>query len=164
VPVEEASSAQLGLRRDALELAAEHDGLVVDLTIPRIVESRPPRLEHSDQWVLVHYGLADDGAIATLGLSSFGLPELRVMIPPGAPKVMCGAVASGLTHRLLDEWPDVDPVGPAVVNLQDVSFGLGDPSAPDVPTDRGVRVLIDYDEDAHELVVEVLDDPATLFA
>lgn len=163
-PVDDAATAQLETRNAALSLAGKHDGMVVDLTVPRIIGSQSPRLEHSDQWVLVHYELADEGAIATRGLSSFGLPELRVVIPSGAPTVMCGAVTSGLTHRLLAEWPQVDPIGPAVITLRDISFGLGDPDADSVPTERGVQVLIDYDAEAHELVVDILDDPALLFA
>ncbi len=165
VPLAEAGEAHLQTRAAALALAAENDGVVVDLTIPRLVE--PPAAEltlaHSDAWVMVHYEVADRGAIGSRGLESFGLPELCVAVPEGADPAMCGAVTSGLTHRLLGEWPQMDPVGPAVITLRDIAFGLGDPQADSVGTERRVRIEIAYDDIAHELDVSLLDDPAVLF-
>ncbi|MBM9462817.1 hypothetical protein JL108_05100 [Aeromicrobium sp. YIM 150415] len=166
VPLADAGETHLRTRAAALALAAENDGVVVDLAIPRLVE--PPSgelsLAYSDAWVMVHYEVADRGVIGSRGLESFGLPELCVTVPDGADPAMCGAVTSGLTHRLLDEWPQMDPVGPAVITLRDIAFGLGDPQAAEIGTERRIRIEIGYDDIAHELDVTLLDDPALLFA
>lgn len=164
-PLSEAGAAHVQMRATAFALAAEHDGLVIDLALPRLLE--PPsdavRLEHADAWVLVHYDMASRGVLGTRGLESFGLPELCVTVPEGVEAAMVGAVTSGLTHRLLTEWPHVDPVGPAVITLRDIAFGLGDPHADSIGTERRVRVEISYDDIAHELDVRLLDDPTPLF-
>ncbi|RLV56910.1 hypothetical protein D9V41_03835 [Aeromicrobium phragmitis] len=164
-PLAGAGDAHVQMRAAAFALAAEHDGLVIDLALPRLLE--PPRgeirLEYADAWVLVHYDVASRGVLGTRGLESFGLPELCVKVPEGAEAAMVGAVTSGLTHRLLTEWPHVDPVGPAVITLRDIAFGLGDPQADSIGTERRVRVEISYDDVAHELDVTLADDPAILF-
>jgi hypothetical protein len=78
---------------------------------------------------------------------------------------MTDAVVAGLAHRLIAEWPENDPVGPATVTLRDIAFGLGDPQAATTPKDRTLDLLITYDPGPHRLVVQLLQDPAeALFA
>lgn len=152
-------------RTRAFALAASHDGVVVDLRLPRLLvpPDGPITLAHANQWVVVHYDVADHGIIGTRGLESFGLPELCVTVPEGADLAMCGAVTSGVTYRLLAEWPHNDPVGPAVITLRDIAYGLGDPNADDVGRSPRVDVTISYDDVAHELDVHLAQDPAVLF-
>jgi hypothetical protein len=152
-------------RTRAFAAAARDDGVVVDLAMPRLLVAPvgPINLSHADQWVLVHYDDIDSGRIGTRGLAAFGLPELSLQIPDGVAPAMCGAVASGLSYRLLAEWPANDPVGPAVVTLRDIAYGLGDPGADDVPTDRHVRIDISVDADSNELTVAFVDSPTSLF-
>lgn len=160
-----AAQANINARSAALTLAARHDGIVVDLGIPRLVEPpvRPLNIATANQWVLVHYDHIDAGFISTRGLESFGLPELRVQIPDGAQPTMCGAVTSGITHRLLVEWPTHDPIGPAVITLRDIAHGLGDECADDVSTERQVNISLSYDDELHELVATIDSDPLALF-
>ena len=154
-------------RIDALMLAEEHDGVVIDLSIPRVVELRSDEvsLAHATQWYAVDYTSLATGTIMTVGLTAFGLPEVEVSGVHEQQHAMYSAVLAGLVHRLLAEWPANDPVGRATVTLRDIAYGLGDPSAAQTPNDRTIDVDIAYDGDAEQLVVRLLDDPAvTLFA
>jgi hypothetical protein len=151
---------------EALQLAEHHDGVVVDLRIPRIVElrARDVSLAHATQWYCVDYAELASGRILTIGLSAFGLPEIAMIEVDRRGHAMFSAVLAGLAHRLIAEWPASDPVGPATVTLRDIAYGLGDDQAPTTPKDRAVRLDIRYDPDAALLVVRPVDDPAvTLF-
>jgi hypothetical protein len=182
-PTAAAAAAARDTRIQALELAARHDGVVLELLTPRLVEltSDQVSLAHATQWYVLDHGAVLDGVLLTEGLAQFGLPEVRLRTGLGggaatgatdgtpaddpALRGMASAVLAGLVHRLIEEWPEHDPVGEATVTLRDIAFGLGDPQADVTPHDRGVRLRIDYVPDDHVLAVELLDDPATtLFA
>jgi hypothetical protein len=165
--LQDGAAAQLETRVQALRLAEEHDGVVIDLTIPRAVEQRSDEvsLEHATQWYVVDYADLASGRLTTVGLRSFGLPEVVVDGVDPDRHAMFSAALAGLAHRLIAEWPANDPVGRATVTLRDIAWGLGDPGADDTPTDRSVDVSIDYVADPEALVVRLLEDPATaLFA
>lgn len=165
--VEDAAFVQRDVRIEALRLAEQHDGVVIDLAIPRVVEERSDAvsLAHATQWYVADYAHLDAGELRTVGLASFGLPELALHDVAQDRHAMYGAVLAGLVHRLIAEWPANDPVGEATVTLRDIAYGLGDPAAPQTPQDRAVGVRIDYDPDENRLVVRALADPAeTLFA
>jgi hypothetical protein len=154
-------------RIDALLLAEEHDGVVIDLAIPRVVEQRSDEvsLAHATQWYVVDYSELPDGRITTVGLTSFGLPELTVHGVDERAHAMYSAVLAGLVHRLLAEWPANDPVGPATVTLRDIAYGLGDAGAAGTPDDRTIDVEIGFDGTAGRLELTLAGDPAdTLFA
>lgn len=163
--VEDAAFTQRDLRIEALRLAEAHDGVVIDLGIPRVVEGRPDEvsLAHATQWYVVDYDRLDAGEIRTIGLTSFGLPEIALGGVDRDGHAMFSAVLAGLVHRLVAEWPANDPVGRATVTLRDIAYGLGDPAAAQTPNDRTIDVSIDYADG--QLDVLVLDDPARrLFA
>jgi len=166
-PTKDMAEAVRDARIHALQLAAEHDGMVVELLPPRVLELTPEQvsLAHAQQWYVLDYDDLDDGLLRTDGLSQFGLPELTVVDVDPATHAMAGAVVAGLAHRLIAEWPENDPVGPATVTLRDIAFGLGDPQAATTPKDRTLDLLITYDPGPHRLVVQLLQDPAeALFA
>ena len=154
-------------RIDALLLAEENDGVVIDLSIPRVVELRSEEvsLAHATQWYTIDYQELSDAHFRTIGLSSFGLPEIVVKGVDEAAHAMYSAVLAGLVHRLLAEWPANDPVGRATVTLRDIAYGLGDAEAAATPKGRSIDVEIAYDADKHLLVVTLDGDPAeSLFA
>lgn len=174
-PVETAAAAARDARIAALEMAARHDGVVVELLTPRVVElsSEQVSLAHATQWYVLDHAALLDGDLVTDGLAQFGLPEVRVRgtVPDGRgaertlDRAMSSAVLAGLVRRLIAEWPAQDPVGEATISLSDIAFGLGDPQADVTPRDRGIRIFVDYVPDDHVLGVELLEDPATtLFA
>jgi hypothetical protein len=166
-PTKDMAEAVRDARIHALQLAAEHDGVVVELLPPRVLELTPEQvsLAHAQQWYVLDYDDLDDGLLRTDGLSQFGLPEVTVVEVDRATHAMTDAVIAGLAHRLIAEWPENDPVGPATVTLRDIAFGLGDPQAAATPKDRTLDLLIDYDPGPHRLVVQLLQDPAeVLFA
>lgn len=163
--VENAAFTQRDLRIEALRLAEAHDGVVIDLGIPRVVEGRPDEvsLAQATQWYVVDYDRLDAGEIRTIGLTSFGLPEIVLGGVDRDGHAMFSAVLAGLVHRLVAEWPANDPVGRATVTLRDIAYGLGDPAAAQTPNDRTIDVSIDYA--AGRLDVLLLGDPAEqLFA
>jgi hypothetical protein len=165
--LDDVAFVQRDARVEALRLAEEHDGVVIDLAIPRVVEDRADdvSLSHATQWFVIDHDELDDGRLGTLGLTSFGLPEIVLDgVDPQQP-AMAGAVLAGLVHRLIAEWPAHDPVGDATVTLRDIAYGLGDGAAAQTPADRSVDVSIGYDPQAERLTVRLLGDPATtLFA
>ena len=165
--LDDVAFVQRDARVEALRLAEEHDGVVIDLSIPRVVEDRADdvSLSHATQWFVIDHDELDDGRLRTLGLTSFGLPEIVLDgVDPQQP-AMAGAVLAGLVHRLIAEWPAHDPVGEATVTLRDIAYGLGDGAAAQTPADRSVDVSIGYDPQAERLTVRLLGDPATtLFA
>lgn len=165
VPIEQASAALRDARIQALDLARRHDGVVVELLPPRVIELRPDEvsLAHATQWYVLDYDRLDDGLLVTDGLAQFGLPELLLTGVQRATHVMTDAVVAGIAYRLIAEWPSNDPVGPATITLRDIAFGLGDAQAATTPADRSVDVTLSYDETAHVLRVTLHDDPATLF-
>jgi len=166
-PTAKMAAAVRDARIHALELAREHDGVVVELLPPRVLEFTPAEvsLAHAQQWYVLDYDDLDDGILRTDGLSQFGLPEVMVVDVDPETHAMTDAVIAGLAHRLIAEWPKNDPVGPATVTLRDIAFGLGDPQASTTPRDRTIDLLIDYDAGPHRLVVQLPQDPAvTLFA
>ncbi|RYJ02639.1 MAG: hypothetical protein EON52_19205, partial [Actinomycetales bacterium] len=57
VPIEQASAALRDARIQALDLARRHDGLVVELLPPRVIELRPDEvsLAHATQWYVLDY-------------------------------------------------------------------------------------------------------------
>jgi hypothetical protein len=149
-------------RIQALELAGRHDGIVVELLPPRVLELRPEEvsLAHAQQWYVLDYDDLSEGRIRTDGLAQFGLPEVAVSDVDPETHAMTDAVIAGLAHRLIAEWPTNDPVGPATVTLRDIAFGLGDEKASEIPEGRSIDVLIDYDPGPHQLQVQLMDDPA----
>lgn len=165
--LEDAAFVIRDARIDALLLAEEHDGVVIDLSIPRVVELRSAdvSLSHATQWYTIDYQELPAGHFRTIGLSSFGLPEIVVEGVDEATHAMYSAVLAGLVHRLLAEWPANDPVGRATVTLRDIAYGLGDSEAAATPKGRAIDVEIAYDADEHLLVVTLDGDPAdSLFA
>jgi hypothetical protein len=165
--LEDAAFAIRDARIDALLLAEEHDGVVIDLSVPRVVEWRSDEvsLAHATQWYTVDYQELHAGHFSTVGLRSFGLPEIVVERVVESAHAMYSAVLAGLVHRLLAEWPANDPVGRATVTLRDIAYGLGDSEAASTPKGRSIDVEIAYDADDHLLVVTLDGDPAeTLFA
>ncbi|MEV7396906.1 hypothetical protein [Aeromicrobium sp. NPDC092404] len=165
--LEDAAFAIRDARVDALMLAEEHDGVVIDLSIPRVVETRASdvSLAHATQWYTVDYQDLPDGRLTTIGLRSFGLPEIVVERVDESAHAMFSAVLAGLVHRLLAEWPANDPVGRATVTLRDIAYGLGDAEAASTPKGRSIELDIAYDADDMLLVVTLDGDPAeSLFA
>ncbi len=150
-------------RIQALEIAGRHDGLVVELLPPRVLELRPEEvsLAHAQQWYVLDYDDLAEGLLRTDGLTQFGLPEVSISGVDPETHAMTDAVIAGLAHRLIAEWPSNDPVGPATVTLRDIAFGLGDTKAAEIPEGRSIDVLIDYDPGPHQLLVQLMDDPAT---
>lgn len=144
--------------REAIQLAKQHDGLVVDLQTPRIVELSDQGPRPAAAWFAFEYDLEDLGTIRTHGLNVIGLPEIVVRAVPEGERRMYDMVVVGLVHRLLNEWPEHDPVGPARVTLGDITAGYEGGDAP--PDQRGVDVLIDYDPELPALTVEVMTSPA----
>lgn len=159
--VEDAAFTQRDTRIEALQLAEQHDGIVIDLNIPRVVEIRSDEvsLAHATQWYVVDYIDLGESVLRTVGLTAFALPEIMLTDVEQAKHPMFSAVLAGLVHRLIAEWPAHDPVGVATVTLRDIAYGLGDPDAADTPKDRSVDVEISYADDA--LVVRLLADPAS---
>ncbi len=165
--VDTAAFAQRDVRTEALALAEQHDGVVIDLGIPRVLEgtSDEVSLAHATQWYVVDYAELERGVLSTIGLAGFGLPEIVVDGVDREKHAMFSAVLAGLVHRLLAEWPANDPVGEATVTLRDIAYGLGDPAASQTPKDRALDVVIAYRDDEQVLLVSLLADPATtLFA
>lgn len=166
-PTRDMAEAVRDARIHALQLASAHNGVVVELLPPRILELTPEQvsLAHAQQWYVLDYDDLDDGLLRTDGLSQFGLPEVTVVNVARPTHAMTDAVVAGLAHRLIAEWPENDPVGPATVTLRDIAYGLGDPEAVSTPKDRTIDLLITYDPGPHRLVVELMQDPAAvLFA
>lgn len=160
-PTREAAQLLRDARVEALELAARHDGVVIDLLVPRLVEhdAAETSTAHAAQWVSIDFTQHTEGILGTEGLHVFGLPELTV---EGVTQpAMMSAVLTGLAHRLIAEWPANDPVGPAVVTLRDIAYGLGDPQASVTPVERGLSVEIGYDPVAGTLPLTLQGDPAT---
>ncbi len=143
--------------REAIEIATRHDGLVVDLQTPRIVELTEQGPRPAAAWFTFEYDLDDLGTIRTHGLTVIGLPEIVLRNVPEDERGMYDMVVVGLVHRLLEEWPEHDPVGPARVTLGDIAAGYEGGEV--VQQERGVDVLIDYDPELHALTVEVMTSP-----
>lgn len=162
-PTDVMADAVRDCRIQALELAHRHDGVVVELLPPRVLELRPDEvsLAHAQQWYVLDYDDLNDGLMRTDGLAQFGLPEVAVASVDPATHAMTDAVVAGLSHRLIAEWPSNDPVGPATVTLRDIAFGLGDAKASTTPEGRSIDLLIDYDAGPHLLLVQLMDDPAS---
>lgn len=153
VSLDEARRAAARSRLDAAAFAAEHDGVLVDLAVPRIVTA--PAAEGAAAWVAVD---VDPEGLTTRGLEAFGLPELRLdAIAPDATAAAI-AVVLGLAHRLLTEWPAQDPVGPATVTLHDIALAYDDTTGTAPGTDRSTDLLIAFHDGS--LVVTLLGDPA----
>lgn len=151
-------------RREALGLAEQHNGLVIDLQTPQVIETSGIDPQPAAQWFAFGYDPDRPDEVGTHGLSALGLPEIAVRGVPEGQRPMYDMVVVGLVHRLLDEWPEHDPVGPARITLSDITAGYegGDTSESDHTT--GVDVLIDYDPEVPALRVEFMSDPAeTLF-
>lgn len=161
--VDDAAFALRDARTEALILAEQHDGLVIDLAIPRTVDqhSSTVSLAHATQWYVVDYAHLAQGQLHTVGLASFGLPELVVTDVDADQHAMVNAVLAGLVHRLIAEWPAHDPVGGATITLRDIAYGLGDPAAAETPKDRSIDVTIEHDPAAERLLVRLQGDPAT---
>ena len=157
VPLADARSAAGGARRDAGAFAAEHDGVLVDLAVPRIVEDAAAA--GASAWVAVD---VDPLGLTTRGLEAFGLPELRVDGVEAARTAASIAVLLGLSQRLLTEWPEHDPVGPAAVTLHDIALAYDDQIDQTGP-ERSTDVLIAFHDG--ELILTLVGDPvADLFS
>jgi hypothetical protein len=161
-PVERMADAVRDARVDLLDRAARLEGVVLELLPPRVLELRPEQvsLAHAAQWYVLDYDDLADGVLRTDGLAQFGLPEVVVSGIDVERHAMTDAVVAGLAHRLIAEWPEHDPVGPATVTLRDIAYGLGDADAAHTPADRTIDMLIDYEPVAHHLLVELMADPA----
>jgi len=146
-------------RREAIDLAERNDGLVVDLQTPRIVEMPDAGPRPASAWFSFEYDLENPDEVHTHGLHVLGLPEIVVRRVPEGQRPKYDMVVVGLVHRLLEEWPEHDPVGPARVTLGDIAAGYDGGDAD--PTDQGVDVLIDYDPALPALIVDVMNDPGS---
>ncbi|WP_344197522.1 hypothetical protein [Aeromicrobium alkaliterrae] len=166
-PTASAATDAVAARLEALTIAAQHDGLVIDLAVPRFVthplEATDPTI--AKQWVAMDLAPATETSldIVSHGLATFGLPELRASAVGPASLPAGIALLTGLAHRLLVEWPQNDPVGPATITLDDVAAGLGEPGLGDAESAPSSGVRISLDLVAEELAVTFLDDPVTLF-
>ena len=118
---------------------------MVELLPPRVFELTPEQvsLAHAQQWYVLDYDDLDR-VLRTDGLSQFGLPEVTVVDVERTTHAMTDAVIAGLAHRLIAEWPENDPVGPATVTLR-TSPTVGDPDAVTTPKDRTIDLVIGYD-------------------
>ncbi len=141
---------------EALQLAQLHDGIVLDLQTPRVVDTGSTPRPAAEMFTF-EYDLEDLGTIRTHGLNVIGLPEIILRGVPEDERRMYDMVVVGLVHRLLDEWPEHDPVGPARVTLGDITAGYE--GGESTEADRGVDVLIDYDAQLPALTVEVMTSP-----
>ncbi|MCW2750230.1 MAG: hypothetical protein JWR83_1340 [Aeromicrobium sp.] len=151
-------------RREALQLADAHDGLVIDLQTPQVVEGSGTGPRPAAQWFSFGYDPEHPDEVGTHGLSALGLPEISVRGVPEGQRPMYDMVVVGLVHRLLDEWPEHDPVGPARITLGDITAGYEGGDPPESDSGAGVDVLIDYEPEGPTLRVELMSDPAeTLF-
>lgn len=144
---------------EALAIAAEHGGLVIDLQTPRVAKAPEARPRPASALFTFEYDLDDIATIRTHGLTALGLPEILVRNVPEHERRMYDMVVVGLVHRLLEEWPEHDPVGPAHITLRDIAAGYGGGETAD--TDQGVDVLIDYQPELPALTVEVMTSPGT---
>lgn len=150
--------------REALDVAARHDGLVLDVRVPRVARTTPPSGHRAADWFVFGH---DGGRVGTHGLTRFGLPELECSRVPEAALAMYDAVLVGVAQRILEEWPGHDPVGPATITMRDIARGYGDTAADeDDPTlTRRVDVTLTYSSSSGLLEVTLHDDPAVaLFA
>lgn len=147
----------------ALELAEAHDGVVLDMLLPRVIEhsAAATTLTNASQWFVFEHDADEEHDVLTHGLDQFGLPELHGFGVPPEQRAMYDAVLTGIAYRLIEEWPGNDPVGPATITLRDIAYGFGDPDAASTPDDRAVDVTLAYAEDEHELQVTLHDDPAS---
>ncbi|MFI5428003.1 hypothetical protein [Aeromicrobium sp. UC242_57] len=161
--IDDAAFVQRDARIEALELAEAHDGVVIDLTIPRVIEqsSRSVSLAQATQWYVVDYASLNHSELLTVGLTSFGLPEIVMTGVDQSRHAMYSAVLAGLVHRLIAEWPANDPVGDATITLRDIAYGLGEPDAIETPKDRSIVAAIEYDAMSGSLLVHLRGDPAT---
>ncbi|WP_229051259.1 hypothetical protein [Aeromicrobium sp. Leaf350] len=166
-PVGSAATDAVAARREALTLAAQHDGLVLDLSVPRLVthtvdetDPRAPR-----QWVALDVeGAGLEGTdVVSHGLTTFGLPELRCAAVPLQELPATLAVLTGLAHRLLVEWPQNDPLGRASVTLADIATAMGEPEPPRPDDGAGYGIDVRLKLRGGELAVTVLGDAAALF-
>jgi len=107
-------------------------GLVLNVRIPRACEHRRSRGQRREvRSASVEYP-------PPLCLDIFGLPELHAFGAPGN-----------------------DRVGPATITLPDSAYGLGDPAASSASNGRSVDVNLTYNDEEHDLLVTLHDDPAT---
>jgi hypothetical protein len=162
-PVASAATDAVAARLEALTLAAQHDGVVVDLAVPRLVTHTVDETDPSAprQWVSLDVeGTGLDGTdVVSHGLGTFGLPELRARAVPLPALPATLAVLTGLVGRLLAEWPENDPIGRATVTLTDVAAAMGEPAPPtDTPIDVRIKLR------GGELAVTVLGDAVALFS
>ncbi len=162
VPIDEGMSAERECRRAAFAFAIEHDGVVIDAAVPRILgmHRHYPRLTAATSWFVLS---RDGDSVATSGLQRFGLPELVCRQAAGP---MFDAVLTGLAQRILRQWPAQEPTGPYIVSLRDIAYGYGDDSAggEDPTFARSLELSVRFDQLQHVLEVTVHDDPAaTLF-
>lgn len=155
-PLDTVAEQLADTRREALTFAAEHDGVVVDLLVPRVVAPSQTDPAVASHWVALDLG---DGRLSSRGLEAFGLPELQAEAGDGVRTAMILAIAMGLAQRLITEWPGHDPVGPAAVTLHDIALAFADPEP--APREPALDVMIDYDDE--HLVVTVLGDLQALF-
>lgn len=155
----EAHGIEQATRTRALEIAAEYDGLVVDTAVPRILRSDATTAPAPHEWFAFSH---DDTAIRTHGMARFGVPELGNEQSTQERLPMYDAVLVGVAQRLIDEWPENDPIGPATITMLDIARGYGDASADaDDPTlTRSVDVSLRYDRATGMLDVALHDDPA----
>lgn len=166
-PVATAPADALAARTEAVDLARDLDGVLLDLAVPRVVPlADAPDVAVATQWVGfdIEPGPDEDAGptLSSFGLSTFGLPELRHELSSSDLVPAALAVLSGLAHRMIAEWPEHDPVGPATITLTDVGHGLGD--ALGTSSTRGLAIEITPTDDPGVLRVEMADDPRVLFA
>ena len=158
--VEDAHGIECAARSRALRVAAEHDGLVIDTAVPRILHGDASHTPDAHEWFAFSH---TDTSIRTHGLARFGLPELGNDQASSELLPMYDAVLVGVAQRLIEEWPANDPIGPATITLRDIARGYGDAfTEGDDPTlTRSVNVSLRYDKGRQLLEVVLHDDPAT---
>lgn len=163
----EAADKAFAARKEALELAEAHDGIAIDLLNSRVIDhpSTDTSLANASLWFVLEHDFDALQETSTHGLDQFGLPELRVHHVPVEHQPMYDALLTGIAHRLIAEWPDNDPIGPATITLRDIAYGYGQADAAQTPNDRSVDLTLTYDDEEYFLDVTLHDDPAvTLFA
>lgn len=155
----EVHDVECAARARALTIAAEHDGIVVDTAVPRVLEPDATRTPAAHEWfAFSHTGTA----IRTHGLARFGVPELGNDQSTAERLPMYDAVLVGVAQRLIEEWPGNDPIGPATITLRDIARGYGDAftEGEDPTLTRSVDVSLRYDRGDRLLDVALHDDPA----
>ena len=161
---------EFAARAAACRLARDHDGVVVDLRVPKTSPAVVPADSAAAvagfrlvDWVLLPHSPDQDGLwFTTKGLSRFGLPELQTHGVPARLSGAWGAVLSGVAHVLLrDQWsalrqePDAafrEVAAEHLLTLRDIALAYSDRArdAADPALDQGTAIRVDVEPAAGE--------------